>query len=267
MRPFGPRSSISLLFVAVSALSCAQTKWHTDLGEAEKLAAQTGKPIFVDFYAEWCGPCKMLEQNVFPDGRVKALFGKVICVRLDIDQHEEEAKKYGVSSIPRLMLFSAKDHQTLWDTMGYREADEFVQELSEALHLKAPAAIPAVPEPAPLVKVRAALAKSGGLAQLQATDPANAKAGLRLLVAKLGVYKEADFQSPAALLTSAGTGAVPALIEGMESKTLAVRVGSYKVLNVILSQSKIQRSKIPFDPWATAALRSKQLVAWKRLVL
>jgi len=254
------------VLLAASLIARAQTKWHTDLGEAEKLAAQTGKPIFVDFFAEWCGPCKMLEQNVYPDGRVKALFSKVICVKLDIDQHVAEAKKYGISSIPRLMLFSAKGQQVMWDTMGYREADQFVQELSEALHVSPPVAIPAVPEPAPLLKVRAALAKPGGLAQLQSADPADAKIGLRMLVAKLGVYKEADFQPPAALLASGGTAAVPALIEGMDSKTLAVRVGSYKVLQSVLSKSKIQnpKSKMPFDPWATASLRAKQLAVWRR---
>lgn len=69
--------------------------------EAEVLKSPI--PVLVDFYAEWCGPCKRLAPTVEEVAREQA--GKVKVVKVDIDGSQESASKYGVMAVPTLVLF------------------------------------------------------------------------------------------------------------------------------------------------------------------
>jgi len=93
--------------------------------EAEVLTAD--KPVLVDFWAEWCGPCRLLTPKIEQmardfDGRVK--FGK-----LDTDANRDTAMKYGISAIPTVILF--KDGQPAQRIVGLRE-NEIRQALESA---------------------------------------------------------------------------------------------------------------------------------------
>ena len=69
--------------------------------EAEVLKA-TG-PVVVDFWAEWCGPCRMIAPAL--EEISHSLNGKVKIVKLNVDENPGVASKYGIMSIPTLMLF------------------------------------------------------------------------------------------------------------------------------------------------------------------
>src|SRR4051812_33564671 len=69
--------------------------------KADVLDAQL--PVVVDFWAEWCGPCKMIGPSL--EEISKELAGKVKIAKLNIDENPELAAKFGVRSIPTLMLF------------------------------------------------------------------------------------------------------------------------------------------------------------------
>jgi len=58
----------------------------------------------IDFYAEWCGPCKMLKPII--EELAKELKGKVAFGKMNVDQNRESAGSYGVMSIPTLIVFS-----------------------------------------------------------------------------------------------------------------------------------------------------------------
>lgn len=61
------------------------------------------KPILVDFYANWCGPCKMIAPYL--EELADEFEGKVTVAKLDVDQNNQSAMKYGVRGIPTLILF------------------------------------------------------------------------------------------------------------------------------------------------------------------
>lgn len=81
--------------------------YHGSLQEAVAYADSLGKPVFIETYADWCGPCKMMEREVFPDSSVGAFFNEnFVNVKVDVDTREGNrfARQYGVQFIPRLMF-------------------------------------------------------------------------------------------------------------------------------------------------------------------
>ena len=64
---------------------------------------QSTEPVVVDFWAEWCGPCKMIAPAL--EEIQTALGAKVKIVKLNVDENPATAQKYGIMSIPTLMLF------------------------------------------------------------------------------------------------------------------------------------------------------------------
>jgi len=70
--------------------------------EAEVL--KSDKPVLVDFWAEWCGPCKALAPVI--DELATSYSGKVKVGKLDTDANAQSAVRYGVSSIPTVLIFN-----------------------------------------------------------------------------------------------------------------------------------------------------------------
>lgn len=103
----------------------AEVKITVSNFESEVL--RSDQPVLVDFYADWCGPCRMLAPVL--EEIAREYEGGVKVGKVNVDEQMELAQKFGVSSIPLLVVF--KDGQPVAKSLGYRPKEEIVDLLKD----------------------------------------------------------------------------------------------------------------------------------------
>ena len=99
---------------------------HLAATDFEKEVLQAEVPVLVDFFAEWCGPCKMLSPII--DEIADEMGGKAKIVKVDVDEAQEIASRYGVMSIPTLIIF--KNGEVSDQIVGLVPKDQIVAKLN-----------------------------------------------------------------------------------------------------------------------------------------
>jgi thioredoxin len=92
----------------------------------KELIENSDKPILVDFYATWCGPCQMMSPILEQVG--SQLRDRVQVVKIDTDRYPNIASQYAIQALPTLVLF--KDGQAVEKIEGVHQAQQLIQHLS-----------------------------------------------------------------------------------------------------------------------------------------
>lgn len=102
---------------------------HVSDADFSREVLQSSQPVLVDFYADWCGPCRAIAPIV--EEIAGELDGKLKVAKLDVDQNQQTAMQYGVQSIPTLLIFkNGKEAERL---IGYMSKSKLLSKIEPHL--------------------------------------------------------------------------------------------------------------------------------------
>lgn len=102
---------------------------HFSKKDFEEKVLKSNKPVFVDFWAPWCGPCRMAEPVI--DELAEEYKNKVMVGKVNVDEEQELAGKYGVMSIPTVVMF--KDGKGIDRLVGFPGKEGYEEMIKKVL--------------------------------------------------------------------------------------------------------------------------------------
>ncbi|MFP3872022.1 MAG: thioredoxin domain-containing protein [Candidatus Aenigmatarchaeota archaeon] len=129
--------SMTLIFTVfitpapVSSSSQGDIDWHS-YEEGTSKADRLGKPIFIDFMAEWCGSCQKMEEETYSDPGVQEKSGEVIFIKVDVDERSDLSSRYEISAVPT-MVFESPEGEEVDRNVGFMSASELKEKLDSVI--------------------------------------------------------------------------------------------------------------------------------------
>jgi len=116
--------SLAVIFILSVLITNAQG-WVSSLELAQTMAKASNKLILIDFYADWCGPCKKMDFETWGKPGVQEQMKKLVPAKINIDMNKSLAASYGVKAIPAVYIVDVSGN-VLHKDVGYKTAGEMV---------------------------------------------------------------------------------------------------------------------------------------------
>ncbi len=125
-------ASLSLPLVALAPSASADgVSWY-GYEAGLQLAASQNKSVLIDFYADWCGPCRRMDEETYADERVVEKSECFVCVRVNGDERPDLLSHYGVDAYPTTLFLNASGIE-VHRVVGFRDAEGFLLDMEKGL--------------------------------------------------------------------------------------------------------------------------------------
>ncbi len=112
-----------LLILGLLVCQTNYASWIYSLEEAQKFALATNKLIIIDFYADWCKPCKKMDQQSWSNEEVRSITENFVLAKINIDTNSDIALRYNIKSIPSMFVIDANE-KIIHSFSGYKDANQ-----------------------------------------------------------------------------------------------------------------------------------------------
>jgi thioredoxin len=126
---FGASQQISAQSKGVKTLSIDEFNTLVYNLDAEELKYLGKKPAIIDFYADWCGPCRAISPIL--EELATEYAGKIVIYKVNVDNARKVAEKFGIRSIPAVLYIPVKGESKM--TLGSRSKEKFISEIETYL--------------------------------------------------------------------------------------------------------------------------------------
>jgi thiol:disulfide interchange protein len=121
---------IAILLLLSSFPASATTQWYS-YEDGMVAAGSMHRPVILDFYADWCGPCIAMEEGTYPDPRVISELSGFVAIKVDTQKRIDIESKYGIAYYPTVVFLDAQGREVSRH-IGYLGPEDMVEEIKKS---------------------------------------------------------------------------------------------------------------------------------------